>query len=61
MKDVRNGVIAKIREEQPKVLDIHCACLVNLRVKFAVKAMKLIKYWLIYTAIFITVLKVLHH
>ena len=50
MKDVRNGVIAKLREEQPKVLDIQLHNLVNLCVKSAVKAlpMKLMKYWLIY-------------
>ena len=56
MKDVRNGVIAKLREEQPKVLDIQLHNLVNLCVKSAVKAlpMKLMKYWLIYAAIFIT-------
>ena len=40
MKGVRNGVIAKIRHEQPKVIDIHCIChLVNLCVKSAVKSL----------------------
>ncbi len=42
MKGVRNGVIAKIRHEQPKVIDIHCIChLVNLCVKAAVKCLPL--------------------
>ncbi len=40
MKGVRNGVSAKIRQEQPKVLDIHCIChVVSLCVKSAVKAL----------------------
>ena len=43
MKDVRNSVVAKIREEQPKVLDLHGVChLVNLFVKSAVKALPII-------------------
>ena len=42
MKGVRNEVIAKIRHEQPKVIDIHCIChLVNLCVKAAVKCLPL--------------------
>ncbi len=40
IKGVRNGVSAKIRQEQPKVLDIHCIChVVSLCVKSAVKAL----------------------
>ena len=39
MKGVRNGVSAKIRQEQPKILDIHCICHVSLCVKSAVKAL----------------------
>ncbi len=40
MKGVRNGVIAKIRHEQPKVIDIHCIChLVTLCVKAAIKCL----------------------
>jgi hypothetical protein len=40
MKGVRNGVIAKIRQEQPKILDIHCIChVVSLCVKSAVKTL----------------------
>ena len=40
MKGVRNGVSAKIRQEQPKVLDIHCIChVVSLCVKSAIKAL----------------------
>lgn len=42
MKGVRNGVIAKIRQLQPSVIDIHCIChLVNLCVKAAVKVLPL--------------------
>lgn len=38
----RNGVIAKIRELQPNVIDIHCIChLVDLCVKAAVKTLPL--------------------
>ena len=38
MKGVRNGVAAKIKQEQSKVLDIHCIChVVSLCVKPAVK------------------------
>ena len=38
MKGVRNGVIAKFREVQPKIIDIHCIChLANLCVMSAVK------------------------
>jgi hypothetical protein len=40
MKGVRNGVIAKNKQEQPKVLDIHCIChVVSLCVKSAVKVL----------------------
>lgn len=40
MKGVRNGVIAKIRQKQPKVIDIHCVChIINLVVKSAVKTL----------------------
>ena len=40
MKGARNGVIAKLREKQPQVVDIHCIChLVNLVVKAAVKTL----------------------
>ena len=42
MKGVRKGVIAQIRKEQPKVMDIHCIChLVSLCVKAAVKCVPL--------------------
>jgi hypothetical protein len=42
MKGVRNGVIAKIRQLQPGVIDIHCIChLVNICVKAAVKILPL--------------------
>jgi len=40
MKGIRNGVIAKIRNEQPKIIDVHCIChLVNLCVNSAVKVL----------------------
>ena len=42
MKGARNGVIAKLREQQPKVVDIHCNChVLNLCVKAAVKVLPL--------------------
>jgi len=42
MKGVRNGVISKLREQQPKIIDIHCIChLVSLVVKAAVKTLPL--------------------
>ena len=42
MKGVRNGVIAKLREKKPKIIDIHCIChLVSLVVKAAVKTLPL--------------------
>ena len=42
MKGVRKGVIAKICEDQPKVLDIHCIChVVSLCVKSAMKVLPL--------------------
>ena len=40
MKGVRNGVIAKIHQKQPKVIDIHCIChLITLCVKAAIKSL----------------------
>ena len=42
MKGARGDLIAKIRQEQPKIFDIHCNChVLNLAVKFAVKALTL--------------------
>ena len=42
MKGVKGGVIAKIRSEQPKVVDINCIChLVSLVVKAATKTLPL--------------------
>lgn len=42
MKDIRGGVIAKLRMLQTKVIDIHCIChLIRLCVKAAVKALPL--------------------
>ena len=42
MKGARNGVIAKFRTVQPKIVDIHCIChLTSLCVKKAVKAIPL--------------------
>jgi hypothetical protein len=42
MKGVRSGVIAKLRQRQHKVIDIHCIChLVSLVVKAAVKTLPL--------------------
>ena len=42
MKGARGGVIAKLREKQPKIIDIHCIChVVNLCVKAAVKVLPL--------------------
>ena len=42
MKGQRNGVIAKLRAEQPKIVDIHCNChVLNLCVKSAVKILPL--------------------
>lgn len=40
MKGARGGVVAKLRGEQPKLLDIHCIChLVSLVVKSATKTL----------------------
>ena len=39
MKDVRGGVIAKLRQKQPKIIDIHCIC--HIVVKLAVKTLPL--------------------
>ena len=37
MKGVRSGVIAKLKEEQGKIIDLHCIChVVNLCVKTAI-------------------------
>ena len=42
MKGVKKGVVAHLREKQPKVIDIHCAChLVSLTVKAAIKILPL--------------------
>ena len=42
MKGAKNGVIAKLRAKQPKVIDVHCIChAVDLCVKLAVKALLL--------------------
>ena len=42
MKGSRGGVIANIRQEQPKTIDIHCNChVLNLAVKSAIKALPL--------------------
>jgi len=42
MKGVRNGVIAKLRAVQPKIVDVNCIChLVNLCIKSAVKSLPL--------------------
>ena len=42
MKGVRKGVIAHLRERQPKVIDIYCTChVVSLSVKAATKALPL--------------------
>ena len=42
MKGARGGVIAKLRVEQPKIIDIYCVChLVNLCVKAATKTLPL--------------------
>ena len=42
MKGARGGVIAKLREKQPKIIDIHCIChVVSLCVKAAVKVLPL--------------------
>ena len=42
LKGARGGVIAKIRQEQRKIIDIHCNChVLNLAVKSAVKALPL--------------------
>ena len=39
MKGAKNGVIAKLREKPPNVIDVHCIChVVDLCVKSAVKA-----------------------
>ena len=38
MKGARGGVIAKLRQEQPEVIDVYCIChVVNLCVKAAIK------------------------
>ncbi len=40
MKGVRNCVSAKLKQQQPKLLDVHCIChVVSLCVKSAVKAL----------------------
>ena len=40
MKGVRDGVIAKLRSVQPKIVDVYCICqLVSLCKKSAVKAL----------------------
>ena len=39
MKDVRGGVIAKLRQKQPKIIDIHCIC--HIVVKLAVQTLPL--------------------
>ena len=40
MKGAKNGVIAKLRVKQPKVINVHCIChVVDLCVKSAVKAL----------------------
>ena len=40
MKGAKNGVIAKLRAKQPKVINVHCIChVVDLCVKSAVKAL----------------------
>ncbi len=42
MKGARDGVIAKLRSVQPKILDVYCIChLVNLCLKSAVKSLPL--------------------
>lgn len=42
MKGAHNGVIAKLREQQPKVVNIHCNChVLSLCVKAAVKVLPL--------------------
>ena len=42
MKGAKNGVIAKLRAKQPKVIDVHCIChVVDLCVISAVKALPL--------------------
>lgn len=42
MKGARNGVVAKLREQKLKVLDIHRIChVLHLAVKTAVKALPL--------------------
>ena len=38
MKGARKGVIARLRQKQAKIIDIHCIChIINLVVKSAVK------------------------
>ena len=42
MKGARNGVVANLRQQQPKLVDIHCNChILNLCVRAAVKTLPL--------------------